>query len=863
MAGKRRLHKAYKRLDIQKANEITPIPGILGFPINGVNTVEVQNRPGYVYVRLRDNQSEVVQAFNTNVSPVYGLPVLIVRDKINKSRYSVLSRDLGRYENWGTSSPYLPRHGAQHSFDPSAIGGDIVWVYNRQFMPLNVYPSGSFGSMNALISPTTYYRDGLWHYAGSTGTASFAPYKPTGSSARMVLVTLDNADNPQLTPGVFFSSSLTGTNQIFSFIPQVPAPDNIPIAAIRLVSGTSIITWDNIYDVRPFFMASGFQFTGSSGHIIADEGTPVTNRPTLNFIGNSVSAQDDPANNRTNVTIDTGNAEVMGGRVKMNGNISGFLLVTAGNEEWIPWDIELIDDNNFFDGSTHITFPRTGWYQVNFSIHGSINSDLMFGYGKILTTIYKNGSQYLWSNYGIPSGTVSGVPFFIPWSFAIYATEDDYIETSVQADGADIIIRGVYNDANRTEGTEVSLVELTAVGGTQVGGGGSNALAIYNNNIFVVTGTAAVFNDNLTVTASGTFAYINAASLGGGSGASAFLDLTDTPDTYLGQSGTLVRVKDNQSGLEFKSLSWILGNSGYLDDLSDVQTTGKQDGYILKYHYSPGSPGPTVDQWEAAVNIFRNLADVPSTYIGQGGKAVTVKATEDGLEFTSSSGTATVAAPVPSDPYTFHDEFMWGGTGNNLIGELGWAINGNGAVALQVGTQDHPGWVAIRSGTANSNKESVTSSLGNTPILANQIDNAVFIFRQLAPSTGTFWRAGFGSDWTGVGNLGTDSVYLEFNAYSGTTMSFYTSNSGVRQSTILSGLSGTAGNWLQVEFRWSTGTNSVNCYVNGALKATHTTMPTVAVNAGMIIWNVTGGAQKEIDWDFFSLKTLPLGQRWT
>lgn len=92
---------------------------------------------------------------------------------------------------------------------------------------------------------------------------------------------------------------------------------------------------------------------------------------------------------------------------------------------------------------------------------------------------------------------------------------------------------------------------------------------------------------------------------------------------------------------------------------------------------------------------------------------------------------------------------------------------------------------------------------------------------------------------------------------------FYTSNAGVRQSTILSGLSGTAGNWLQVEFRWSTGTSSVSCYVNGTLKATHTTMPTAAVNPGMIIWNVTGAAQKEIDWDFFSLKTLPLGQRWT
>lgn len=823
MAGKHKLHKAYKRLDIQKANEITPIPGILGFPINGVNTVEVPNRPGYVYVRLRDNQNEVVQSFNTNVSPVYGLPVLIVRDKINKSRYSVLSRDLGRYENWGTSSPYLPRHGAQHSFDPSAIGGDIVWVYNRQFMPLNVYPSGSFGSMNVLISPTTYYRNGLWHYAGSTGTASFAGYKPTGSSARMVLVSLDGADNPQLTGGIFFSSSLTGTNQIFSFIPQIPASDSIPIAAIRLVSGTSAITWDNIYDVRPFFATNGFTFTGSYGHTIADEGSTLANRPTLNFIGNNVSAQDDPINNRTNVIVDTGNAEVMGGRVKMNGNVSGFLPITAGNEEWIFWDIELIDNSNYFDGSTHVTFPRTGWYQVNFSMHGALNSDLVFGYGSIITTIYKNGSQYLWSNYGLPTGTAAGVSFFIPWSFAIYATEGDYIETSVQANGADIIVRGVHNDPDRTEGTEISLVELTAVGVTQIGGG-SNALAIYNNNNFIVTGSAAVFNDNLTVTASGTFAYINAINPIGTVGIFNNNAFVVTGTALVFNSNLTVTASGT---FAFINASALGGGGGALA----IQENGvfKVSGTAISFDAGLG------------VSVVGSVAHI--TYTG-----------------TSSVPSIT---SIPTDSHFFQDEFMWGGTASLDVGELGWSIVGNGAIALLPGIQDHPGLIAIRSGTGNGNKESVTTSLGNSFILGNQIDSATFIFKQLAPSTGTFWRVGFGQDWTTAANLGTDGVYVEFNHYSGTTMSFYTFSSSTQQATILSGLSGTAGNWMQIEFKWSTGTSSVGCYVNGTLKATHTTVPTAGMNAGMIIWNVSGSAQKELDWDFFSLKTLPLGRRWT
>lgn len=47
------------------------------------------------------------------------------------------------------------------------------------------------------------------------------------------------------------------------------------------------------------FSSSG----GSSGHIIKDEGTPLTARAGLNFIGDSVSATDDAGGNETDVTI--------------------------------------------------------------------------------------------------------------------------------------------------------------------------------------------------------------------------------------------------------------------------------------------------------------------------------------------------------------------------------------------------------------------------------------------------------------------------------------------------------------------------------------------------------------------------------
>src|SRR4030043_136982 len=97
--GQSRNRHSRRIIIVQKANELNPIPGILGFLINGVRTVEVPNRNGYVYVRLRDNLSEVCQAFNDNVSPVYGLPVLMVRDSTNRTRYKILGRDLGRYQD--------------------------------------------------------------------------------------------------------------------------------------------------------------------------------------------------------------------------------------------------------------------------------------------------------------------------------------------------------------------------------------------------------------------------------------------------------------------------------------------------------------------------------------------------------------------------------------------------------------------------------------------------------------------------------------------------------------------------------------------------------------------------------------------
>ncbi len=164
--------------------------GSVGTFINGQRIVEVPNRNAFIYVRLRDNTNEVVQAFNNQVSPSYNLPVLL---QWQDNRYIVMGVDTARYQNnWPSFSPYLPRHGTQHSFsDPP--GGDISWIYSRQFMPMLAFPSGTNGAAQAILYPSVYRHPdtGEWAYIGTSGTPNLTIPKPVDSQARMLLLYWD------------------------------------------------------------------------------------------------------------------------------------------------------------------------------------------------------------------------------------------------------------------------------------------------------------------------------------------------------------------------------------------------------------------------------------------------------------------------------------------------------------------------------------------------------------------------------------------------------------------------------------------------------------------------------------------------
>lgn len=286
MKGQRRLKSSLKSFSKEKVSNKTIYYGELGVTLGGSQVVDVPGRDGFVFVRIKGNTSELIQALNSSVPSAYGLAVLLHREGTN---YKIIGKDVRAYSNQGTQIPGgvfpLPRHGGQHSFAPELnIGADPVWVFDKQFMRMLTYPSGS--STLLTINPAFYEWNGSWKYAQNTGSINFAPYVPTiTGSARMALLYISPADNGlKIAAGTPFSGDITDKGQLAQYIPDVDRNTSIPLAAVKLITGTTSILWTDLYDMRDFYTVSK-RFEGIA---IQDDSTPVGTGTVLNF-GNNLS----------------------------------------------------------------------------------------------------------------------------------------------------------------------------------------------------------------------------------------------------------------------------------------------------------------------------------------------------------------------------------------------------------------------------------------------------------------------------------------------------------------------------------------------------------------------------------------------
>ena len=129
-----------------------------------------------------------------------------------------------------------------------------------------------------------------------------------------------------------------------------------------------------------------------------------------------------------------------------------------------------------------------------------------------------------------------------------------------------------------------------------------------------------------------------------------FIELTDSPSSYSGESRKIIAVKNTEDGLEFVVQSGAGSGAGAstFTELIDVPSsyTGEAGKYTivneaedaLEFAVGTGSGGGASD--------LLDLTDTPVTYSGASGKSLVVNDEEDGVEFVTVSGVQDIGCRV-------------------------------------------------------------------------------------------------------------------------------------------------------------------------------------------------------------------------
>jgi hypothetical protein len=150
------------------------------------------------------------------------------------------------------------------------------------------------------------------------------------------------------------------------------------------------------------------------------------------------------------------------------------------------------------------------------------------------------------------------------------------------------------------------------------------------------TGVALASGTNGAVFCDGTNVVSISTGAGGGGGATAFTGLTDAPASYSGQANKVVKVKADETGLEFSPDAAPTVFTGLTD--APASYSG-QAGKVPKVNV-----GETGLEFGDPVSTFLALTDSPSSYAGYEYRVVSVKGDGTGLEFTTAAAPSTFLA---------------------------------------------------------------------------------------------------------------------------------------------------------------------------------------------------------------------------
>ena len=149
---------------------------------------------------------------------------------------------------------------------------------------------------------------------------------------------------------------------------------------------------------------------------------------------------------------------------------------------------------------------------------------------------------------------------------------------------------------------------------------------------------------------------------------STFLQLTDTPTSYVGTAGSVVTVNSTANGLEFlPSDSSTLGKDNYVDSASFSYPSAQGAQLTLGY------AGPdNLNDITATLGIgLTQLSDTPDTFVGYGNSFVRVKSDETGLEFLAQVPSTAVGAAGNNKQVQFNSNgFLTGADGLDFDADI-------------------------------------------------------------------------------------------------------------------------------------------------------------------------------------------------
>ena len=200
----------------------------------------VENKPNFLRVKVSTKLE--LDVFNTQFPPSPGLRVLIEPDRYGVNRWKIVSARDAYTKDF--NFPLILRHGQTHSW----MGGDVAWIYMRQFLPLRPSVNNANKIKVDVLAGWFNFGGRLRYFAGVTAF-SLLSYVPA-SGARYVLLTIDNTDALKVTSGTV-AASLNDLD--ITYVPEIPS-DEPAVAVIRLIAGTrrirDVMINTDLHDVR-------------------------------------------------------------------------------------------------------------------------------------------------------------------------------------------------------------------------------------------------------------------------------------------------------------------------------------------------------------------------------------------------------------------------------------------------------------------------------------------------------------------------------------------------------------------------------------------------------------------------------------